>query len=109
MITITILKNRKDEFLGFSCLGHAGFADAGEDIVCAGVSVLVINTINSIASFTSEVYTTESDEDMGNITLMFEKPAEADADLLMRSLVLGLQGIQHNYGNEYIKLNFKEV
>ena len=36
-------------------------------------------------------------------------PAGHDADLLMKSLVLGLQGIQNTYGNDYIILTFKEV
>ncbi len=31
------------------------------------------------------------------------------AELLMKSLVLGLQGIQTTYGNEFIVLEFKEV
>lgn len=109
MTRITILQNQNQEFIGFRCVGHAGFADAGEDIVCAGISVLVLNTINSIASFTSEVFTTDAKEDTGEISLMLEEPAGTEADLLMKSMVLGLQGIQQNYGNRYIKLNFKEV
>ena len=48
MITITFFQNCEGKQLGFSSLGHAGYADAGLDIVCAGVSALVINTINSI-------------------------------------------------------------
>ena len=31
-----------------------GYADVGQDIVCAGVSALVINTINSIEQFNRE-------------------------------------------------------
>ena len=52
MITITIYQNREQVAQGFRCIGHAGYANVGEDIVCSAVSVLVINTINSI-----EVYT----------------------------------------------------
>ncbi len=48
MTKITIFRNHDGEYLGFDCLGHAGYADEGEDIVCAGISALVINTINSI-------------------------------------------------------------
>ena len=36
MTKITIFRNRDNEFLGFECLGHAGYAEEGEDIVCAG-------------------------------------------------------------------------
>ena len=30
------------------CIGHAGYADYGKDIVCASFSTMVITTINSI-------------------------------------------------------------
>ena len=81
----------------------------GEDIVCAGISALVINTINSLGVYTKEKFSTDSDEETGMITLRFDAPASHDADLLMKSLVLGLQGIQNTYGNDYIILTFKEV
>lgn len=109
MTKITIFRNQDQAFLGFGCLGHAGYAEEGEDIVCAGISALVINTINSLGIYTKEKFSTDSDEETGMITLKFDSPAGHDADLLMKSLVLGLQGIQNTYGNDYIILTFKEV
>ena len=58
MTKITIFRNHDGEYLGFDCLGHAGYADEGEDIVCAGISALVINTINSIGLFTPKTFPT---------------------------------------------------
>ena len=109
MITITILKNKKEAFVGFDCIGHAGYAPEGEDVICAGVSALVINTVNSIAYLTKTKFSTDSDEETGRLAVHFVTEADQNADLLMRSLVLGLQGIQNSYGNEYIHLEFKEV
>ena len=109
MIQVTVLKNHNGQYTGFSCCGHAGFADMGNDIVCAGVSALVINTVNAISAYTNEKISVESDEDTGMINLRFLHLAGHDAQLLMKSLVLGLQGIQQAYGAEYIDLNFKEV
>ena len=43
MITITV-KKRNGNYLEFVSKGHAGYAEEGQDIVCAAVSVLVINT-----------------------------------------------------------------
>lgn len=108
MIRTTVFRNRNGQYIGFDCIGHAGFAKAGEDIVCAGVSVLIINTINSISCFTKEKFDTDSDEETGKISLHFHHPAGHDAELYMKSLVLGLQGIQNHYGARYITLNFKE-
>ena len=42
--------------------GHAGYDDIGKDIVCAAVSVLVINTLNSIERFTDDKTSCVSDE-----------------------------------------------
>ena len=109
MIQITIYENQNHEVTGFFCGGHAGYAEHGKDIVCAGVSTLVINTINSIESFTSCPYTVDVEEETGLIDFRFTDTVDQDAALLVDSMILGLQGIQTNYGNEYIILNFKEV
>ncbi|WP_286028525.1 ribosomal-processing cysteine protease Prp [Ligilactobacillus agilis] len=37
-----------DLITAFEMYGHAGYADSGFDIVCAAVSVLAINTVNSL-------------------------------------------------------------
>ena len=42
---------RKD---GIIVSGHAGYAEAGKDIVCAGVTALTENLIGSIESFTED-------------------------------------------------------
>ena len=72
MTKITIFRNQDQAFLGFDCLGHAGYAEEGEDIVCAGISALVINTINSLGVYTKEKFSTDSDEETGMITLRFD-------------------------------------
>ncbi|MFP3155485.1 ribosomal-processing cysteine protease Prp [Lachnospiraceae bacterium ZAX-1] len=109
MVKVTIYKGQADIYAGFDCTGHADYAEKGSDIICAGVSALVINTINSISCLTDDVATTDSNEKTGRISMKFEKQASYDANLLIKSLILGLQGIQKNYGNEYIMLIFKEV
>ena len=61
MIKITVYQNAKNEYVGFLTEGHAGYAPAGEDIVCAAVSMLVINTINSIEAFTQDEASVKAD------------------------------------------------
>ena len=108
MTVVTIFQDQNDIYQGFSCSGHAGYARAGEDIVCSAISVLTINTINSISSFTDTKFSVESDEETGYLEMLLEAPVDPGAEILMKSLVLGLQGIQSNYQG-YITLNFKEV
>lgn len=109
MTKITVFRTHDHEFKGFSCQGHAGYANAGEDIVCAGISVLVLNTINSIEAYTADPFTLKTEEENGDIDFRFDETAGYEADLFMKSLVLGLQGIQDSYGKEFLKVRFKEV
>ena len=53
MINITV-KKRNGSYLDFSSRGHAGYAEEGQDIVCAAVSALIITTVNSLDEFTEE-------------------------------------------------------
>ena len=51
MIDVTLFQNDSGDYVGFRMTGHAEYAEYGSDIVCAAVSVLVINTINSVEIF----------------------------------------------------------
>ena len=109
MTTITIYKNQDREYIGFDSMGHAGYVDQGEDIVCAGISALVQNAVNSVESFTKDVFDISTNEEAGLISFRFRDIPSHDSELLIKSMVLGLQEIQKFYGNEYISLIFKEV
>ncbi|MCI9125465.1 MAG: ribosomal-processing cysteine protease Prp [Eubacterium sp.] len=109
MIAITLYRNPAGRFIRLHCIGHAQYADCGEDIVCAGVSTLVITTVNAIGTFTREVFDSETDRESGLIDIRFQNPVEHDAQLLLNAMVLGLQDIQDRYGTKYSLLTFKEV
>ncbi|MBR2045849.1 MAG: ribosomal-processing cysteine protease Prp [Agathobacter sp.] len=109
MTQITIYRNQNREVERFTCSGHAGYSEYGTDIVCASISVLVINTINSIETFTSVDYTCEADEETGDIDFRFTDEISSDASLLVESMILGLKEIQNDYGKKFLILDFKEV
>lgn len=108
MITVTIYKG-KDHYRGFDCLGHAGYANSGKDIVCSAVSVLVINTINSIDVLTNQQSSVTTDETSGFIQYSLQDQIIVEAKLLLDSMVLGLKDIEKQYGKKYLKIKFKEV
>ena len=109
MTHVTIYRNQENAFTGFLCEGPAGYADAGEDIVCAGISTLVINTINSIEALTTTQILADADETDGAIHVQFPSGCDTQAKLLVDAMILGLQGIQTNYGKKFLTLDFKEV
>ncbi|MEZ3462308.1 MAG: ribosomal-processing cysteine protease Prp [Lachnospiraceae bacterium] len=108
MTTIVIFKS-KGSYKGFTCMGHAGFGKSGSDIVCAAISILVINTLNSIEELAKENFVAESDEKEGSIECHFPDRINDRTKLLMDSMVMGLKGIEQNYGKKYFELIIKEV
>lgn len=108
MIKVTF-KTSDDFYKGFTVTGHAGYADKGKDIVCAAVSALVINTINSLESLTDDAIKVNSDDDKGLIELEFLSLNSVEAKLLIESLILGLKGIKDSDNGKYICIYFKEV
>lgn len=108
MIDVLIVQNLKDEVIGFQMKGHAGYAEHGQDIVCAAVSVLVINTINSIEQFTEENFEYQQNEKKDLVTFQIvSSPIGASAKLLLDSLVLGLSAIESEYGKKHVRVKKK--
>jgi len=74
MIKISIYQNEESKIIGFRSEGHAGFSHSGQDIVCAAVSALIINTVNSIEQFTSDTFDYQENEKNGYIRRDPSKP-----------------------------------
>lgn len=88
--------------------GHSGYADEGEDIVCAGISVLAINFVNSIEQLTSDKFLQFEHEETGMIEFEFTDTISNEAEILIKSLVLGLEQLEKEY-KDFISLDYKEV
>ena len=106
MITIKVRK-KNGSYVEFISKGHAGYAEAGQDIVCAAVSALVINTVNSLDAFTDDQFEVQQDD--GYVSFHFTAPVTEKGTLLMDSLILGLTEIEHSYNNRYLTVKVKEV
>ena len=109
MTKIVICKDCNDAYRQLTCFGHAGFAKYGADIVCASVSVLVINTINALEQLAGEIFETSVNEEEGFIRCDFTGPLQERSVFLLDSLVFGLQNIQKEYGKKYLQVKFEEV
>ncbi len=104
MIQVIFYKDSDDCYTGFRLKGHAGFDIFGKDIVCAGVSALAINTVNSIEKLTQDRFTYQVDQKMGLLELRFLSKISKEATLLLDSLWLGLNGIkEENIGYLSVK------
>ncbi|MCQ4871882.1 ribosomal-processing cysteine protease Prp [Blautia producta] len=56
MTYITFYQDSDGVVTGFDTSRHAGYAKQGEDIICAAISALVINAVNSIEEFTEDAF-----------------------------------------------------
>ncbi len=107
MVSIVIERCGKSYHRVF-CQGHAGYARSGEDIVCASVSILVINTLNAIDRFTDTKYSLQSDDERGYIEAVFEQGVDSQSKLLLDAMVMGLEEVSSQY-RRHVSLELKEI
>ena len=104
MIKISFLYNDTGSIIGFDFKGHAGYAESGHDIVCAAVSALVFNTVNSIQEFTDSEFDIDMDEKKGHIYFKVKGIPDEKTQLLLNSLKLGIGDILKSYGKKYLRI-----
>ncbi len=105
MTEVRIKRNSKSEITGYTVSGHAMFADAGEDIVCAAISMLTINTLNAMEEFLpDEPMTVKVDRDKGIIDMGLKEDPTERSELLLKTFYLGMTSLEKKYGSEYVKV-----
>ncbi|WP_130837855.1 ribosomal-processing cysteine protease Prp [Lachnoclostridium sp. Marseille-P6806] len=110
MIRVQIRKDSKGLYRAFSCRGHAEYSEAGSDIVCAGVSALVINTINCLQDLLHEAVVVRADEESGgNISCEFRNAPGDRACFLIDCMIYGFDWIIRQYGGKYLRYEIKEA
>ncbi|MCR5417301.1 MAG: ribosomal-processing cysteine protease Prp [Lachnospiraceae bacterium] len=107
MTTITIFEDVDGNYSGFEFDGHAEAAKAGEDIVCASLSILAINTVNSVEKFAvpEGSFEEQASQKSGYIKFLLKQPNH-DSNLLIDAMILGVEGIAQQYPR-YVRLKRK--
>lgn len=85
---------------GFSISGHAGYAESGKDIVCAGVSTLIQTLIESLDSLTTDKI--KYDISPGWVDIKHGNLSR-DAQLLFDSFFIGVNLISSVYP-DYVRV-----
>ena len=95
---------RDHKIFGFQSKGHAGYGMRGTDIVCASVSILLVNTINSIEKLTSDRFESKVNDKKATIHFEIDGDVSDEATVLLKSLELGVTEISGEYpGNVSVK------
>ena len=109
MTVITVLK-KHGRLVGFEAKGHSGYAEAGEDIVCAAVSAVMQTAVIGITDLVKCPAAFEMQD--GELYLMLEKTVKGSklqqAELILGTMLLGLRSVEQDY-SDYLKLTEREV
>ena len=91
MVNVEVQRFKNVDYISVS--GHSGFADSGEDIVCAGVSALVFTIANKVMTISKECLISQGENDF-----TFTNSCKDDkVNLLLDTLVDGLIAIEEEY------------
>ena len=108
-MTKVTFEKQGGRYTGFEASGHAFYASKGNDIVCASISVLLINTVNAVTEINGEEYELASDEEEGVLVFRVLSDKRESTQTLFEALVMGLRNIRAEYGKKYLKIEEKEV
>ena len=89
----------QERITGFSVSGHSGYAEAGQDIVCAAISAaveLTITTVNDVCGGKAKLRVKEED---ARITLTL--PAQCEEEEAIQAALTGLLLYLCNLRDEY--------
>ena len=101
MTHVTIYRNKENECIGFTVIGHAEYAEAGEDIICA---------CNAIEMLTTAKFSLTTNESEGLIDLRLKEKPTKETELLLSAMILGFENMADDQDyKEYIHLTFEEV
>ena len=100
MTTVTFL-TEESRIVGFEVSGHSGYADAGEDIVCAAVTSairLVESTVNDVMGLCASVKVREKDAKISfRLPGGLSAPAESTCQNLLTGLMVYLAQLHDEY------------
>ena len=94
-----------DRITGFSVSGHSGYAEAGQDIVCAAISAVVTMaeaTINDVCGAKAKVRVKEEDARI-TLTLPASCDEEESVQAVLSGMMLTLISLREDYP-DYIEV-----
>lgn len=110
MTDITILK-KEGNIVSVTCQGHTGYANCGEDIVCAGISTIVQTALLGILNVAGVEAKYKTDEKKGYLHFELKgdisKGQMHDCQVILKTMLCGLSDFYTEY-SDYMKLEVKE-
>jgi len=105
MVTVKLFRDNQGRISGFEIRGHAGYAPEGQDIVCAGVSMVAQTTVIGLIRHLHAHPVVKRDHGYLECSLP-RGLAESDiekAQIILTTLEEGLKALENSYP-EYVKV-----
>ncbi len=98
----TIAPDQTRKITRFLITGHAGSGEYGRDVVCAAVSALAINFVNSVESLCGVELSYQARDGLMDVEVMGDELIQ----WLAQSLRVGLTGIAKEHA-KYVRVNHR--
>lgn len=95
MIKFKVVRGKDKKITHIEVKGHSGYAESGQDIVCAAVSTACIMTVNGIEKQNLADMTYKEED--GFLVCDIPENREEGADLLLNSLMITIYEIAKQY------------
>ncbi|MDD8048197.1 MAG: ribosomal-processing cysteine protease Prp [Thomasclavelia sp.] len=104
---IKIIEIKKDNLITeFEISGHAGSGEYGQDIVCAGVSAVIVGVCNTIDQ---KGYSANCDIQIkSGYTKILVKKSNNDIQVILETLEYTLKGFLNEQYSDFVKYTLKE-
>ena len=109
--TVAFFRRPDGALTGYRASGHTGYAEAGSDIVCAAVSALTQSTLNGLKNVLKAPVMFDIDDEAATLEARLTPEADEaqvhEAQLLLQTLLEGLQAIERSYPRN-VRIYFEE-
>lgn len=113
MITVTIWRTADHMITRFRASGHAGYAPAGNDIICSAITAITTTAIGSLADIAG--LETDSVLRDGLIECRLKQDRQMTdrqketATVILESMLLGCRQVEASYGRTYVRVREKQI
>lgn len=111
MTNIKIFKNDEGIINCVTCMGHSGYAEYGEDIVCAGVSSLVQTAVLGLLMVAKVNADLQRDSEIGYLKVKLPDNLTDselhDCQVILQTMLCGLSDLRETY-SDFINLEVIE-
>ena len=109
-MTTIIIKRQQNSIIQVECSGHSGYAEEGEDIVCAGISSITQTALLGLQVIAGVKVDVKKDDNKGYLKFTIvgdlDEAKRHDADMILDTMYTGIKDLEDGF-SKYIKVEDK--